>query len=107
MNFLWQLIGKFNRYTYAINNGEEEEEKETVAVAKEEEEEAIVEEKLILIKEETKMLPKQPNLLRRNSKRFVIGDETEDVNEKRDENKRIDEDWNRSARFLTVGTTLT
>lgn len=79
MNFLWQILG----YNSQLNP--------TTYVFDSEE-----------------MLPKQPNLLRRNSKRFVIGDESEDVNdEKKDQKKVKEEEWNRTARFLTVGTTLT
>lgn len=51
-------------------------------------------------------MPKQPNLIRRNSKRFVIGDESLE-DSKNNEKKSEQPEWNQNARFLTVGTTLT
>lgn len=83
MNFIWELFG------YKNNNNEQRE---------------------VVVEEEEIMLPKQPNLIRRNSKRFVIGDENEDVNydnKNQEKSSPINEEWNRTARFLTVGTTLT
>lgn len=55
-----------------------------------------------------KMLP-QKHLLRRNSKRFVIGDETEETNEEPIEVIREQQqaEWNQNARFLRVGSSLT
>lgn len=80
MNFLWQFFGYDHRLSYAIAQDADR---------------------------PPEMLPKQPNLLRRNSKRFVIGDESEEDLKERNERTSEKEEWNRTARFLTVGTTLT